>query len=91
MKSHRHPQRLPQASLQILTDVNEIWSVGRKQKLPTYLFLALCVNAVFAPAVFAATGGELDRLQSWALALLGIATISLSAYLFTVMFQPEKF
>lgn len=62
-----------------------------KLPLSRYLFLALCFNTLCAPAVLAATGGELDRVQAWATALLGIATVSLSMYLFAVMFQPEKF
>ena len=78
-------------SSQIIEDMGEIWSVWRKRKLPSYLFLALCFNTLFAPAVLAATGGELDRLQVWALTLLGVATVGLSAYLFVVMFQPERF
>ncbi|MBW4657899.1 MAG: potassium-transporting ATPase subunit F [Drouetiella hepatica Uher 2000/2452] len=71
--------------------MGEFWSAWRRRKLPSYLFLALCFNTLFAPAVLAATGGELDRLQVWALTLLGIATVCLSAYLFVVMFQPERF
>ncbi len=97
MKSHLHHRSLissqiqSQVATQTLEDIGEMWSAWRRRKLPSYLFLALCFNAIFAPAVLAATGGELDRLQAWALSLLGIATICLSAYLFAVMFQPERF
>jgi K+-transporting ATPase KdpF subunit len=77
-------------SSQVFEDLADIWADWQRQKLPTYLFLALCLNLAFAPAVLAATGG-VSRLQAWAIALLGIVTVSLSMYLFVVMFQPEKF
>lgn len=41
--------------------------------------------------VYAATGETLFRPQSWALGLLGLVVLSLSIYLFFVMFVPEKF
>ena len=41
--------------------------------------------------VYAATGETLSRPQSWALGLLGLVVLSLSIYLFFVMFVPEKF
>jgi F subunit of K+-transporting ATPase (Potass_KdpF) len=76
---------------EIRDNLGELWSAWCRKKLPSYLFLALCCNTFFAPAVWAATGGEFSRFQAWATALLGMATVSLSAYLFVVMFQPEKF
>ncbi|MDF5711267.1 MAG: potassium-transporting ATPase subunit F [Nostoc sp. S4] len=92
MKATRHilPILLPQ-SLQILEEVSEIWWQWRKQKLPLYLFLAMCFNLVVAPVVYAATGEQFSRSQAWALGLLGLVTLSLSIYLFFVMFIPEKF
>lgn len=69
----------------------EIWLEWRKQKLPLYLFLALCFNLIVAPLVYAASGNELSRSQAWALGLLGLGTVALSIYLFFVMFVPEKF
>lgn len=74
-----------------LEDLQEIWSEWRKQKLPLYLFLALCFNLVVAPVVYAASGNEFSRTQAWALGLLGLGTLALSIYLFFVMFVPEKF
>ncbi len=68
-----------------------IWSSWRKQKLPLYLFLGMCFNLVVAPMVYAATGEQFSHTQAWALGLLGLATVSLSIYLFSVMFIPEKF
>ncbi|MBK1988589.1 potassium-transporting ATPase subunit F [Sphaerospermopsis aphanizomenoides BCCUSP55] len=62
-----------------------------KQKLPIYLFLATSSNLIVVPMVYAATSEQFSRSQAWALGLLGIATLSLSIYLFFVMFQPEKF
>lgn len=65
--------------------------IGRKQKLPLYLFLAMCFNLVVAPLVYAATGEDFSRTQAWAVGLLGLVTLSLAIYLFFVMFVPEKF
>jgi hypothetical protein len=62
-----------------------------KHKLPLFLFLAMCFNLVVAPVVYAATGEQFSHFQAWALGLLGLVTLSLSIYLFFVMFIPEKF
>lgn len=75
----------------LLPEISEIWSQWRRQKLPLYLFLALCFNLVVAPVVYAASNNEFSRSQAWALGLLGLGTLALSIYLFFVMFTPEKF
>ncbi len=62
-----------------------------QKRVPKILFFALLSSVIIAPAVQAATGVSLDRSQVLALALLGITTISLSIYLFVVIFQPERF
>ncbi len=80
-----------QTTTQALEVISEIWSEWRRQKLPLYLFLALCFNLILAPMVYAASGNEFSRTQAWALGLLGLGTIALSIYLFFVMFVPEKF
>lgn len=80
-----------QVSIEVIEDMTEIWSEWRRQKLPLYLFLGLCFNLVLAPAVFAATGGEMSRSQTYWLSALGLVTIALAVYLFFVMFVPEKF
>ncbi|MBN3939483.1 MAG: potassium-transporting ATPase subunit F [Nostoc sp.] len=79
------------ATSQVLEEITEIWCQWRRQKLPLYLFLAMCFNLVVAPLVYAATGEQLSRSQSWGLGLLGMVTLGLSIYLFFVMFVPEKF
>lgn len=90
--THKHPlTSLPPRTAQSLEVITEIWSEWRRQKLPLYLFLGLCFNLVLAPLVYAATEGDFSRSQSWALGLLGLATLSLSIYLFFVMFTPERF
>ncbi|MBG1271965.1 potassium-transporting ATPase subunit F [Nostoc sp. WHI] len=76
---------------QVLEEITDIWCQWRKQKLPLYLFLAMCFNLVIAPLVYAATDEQLSRSQSWGLGLLGMLTLGLSIYLFFVMFVPEKF
>ena len=62
-----------------------------QKRVPKILLLALLSSVVIAPTVQAATGISLDRGQMLALILLGITTISLSVYLFIVIFQPERF
>lgn len=69
----------------------DIWVAWRRQKLPLYLFLLLCLNLIVAPAVQAATGETFSRSQSYALGILGLVTVAISIYLFVVMFQPERF
>ncbi len=76
------------ATSQVLEEITEIWCQWRRQKLPLYLFLAMCFNLVVAPLVYAATGEQLSRSQSWGLGLLGMVTLGLSIYLFFVMFVP---
>jgi hypothetical protein len=76
---------------QVLAGVSEIWLQWRKQKLPLYLFLAMCLNLIVAPVVYAATGEQFSHFQAWSLGLLGLVTLGLSTYLFFVMFVPEKF
>ncbi|AUT04392.1 K+-transporting ATPase subunit F [Nostoc sp. CENA543] len=51
----------------------------------------MCFNLIVAPVVYAATGEQFSHFQAWALGLLGLVTLSLSTYLFFVMFVPEKF
>lgn len=61
------------------------------KKPPLQLFLLMCLNIAIAPAVQAATGIEISRLQAYTLGLLGLVTLGLSSYLFVVIFQTEKF
>ncbi|WP_414567165.1 potassium-transporting ATPase subunit F [Nostoc sp. CCY 9925] len=76
---------------QLSEAITEIWCQWRKQKLPLYLFLAMCFNLVVAPVVYAATSEQLSKSQAWGVGLLGLVTVGLSIYLFFVMFVPEKF
>ncbi|MBE9105423.1 potassium-transporting ATPase subunit F [Nostoc cf. edaphicum LEGE 07299] len=66
--------------------------IGEKpNRIPLSLFLLLCLNVLLAPAVQAATPFAISRSASYAIALLGLLTLSVSIYLFVVIFQPEKF
>ena len=85
------PILVPLLSVPVLEEIIEIWSGWRHKKLPLYLFLGMCFNLVVAPVVYAATGEQFTHTQAWALGLLGIVVLSLSIYLFFVMFIPEKF
>lgn len=78
------------AASQVLEKIIGICCQWRRQKLPLYLFLAMCFNLIVAPLVYAATGEQLSRSQSWGLGLLGLVILGLSIYLFFVMFVPEK-
>lgn len=93
MKTLDKKRNIPAAiiSAAALETVIEIWTQWRRQKLPLYLFLAMCFNLVVAPIVYAATGEQFSRTQAWALGLLGVVALGLSIYLFFVMFVPEKF
>jgi F subunit of K+-transporting ATPase (Potass_KdpF) len=82
---------MKQAYLQLTETLSEIWLEWRRQKLPLYLFGLLCLNLAITPAVQASTGGAFSRSQAYALGVLGLVTFAVSIYLFTVMFQPEKF
>ena len=77
--------------VQVAEEIAFIGSEWRRQKLPLYLFLAMCLNLVVAPVVYAASEGGFSRVQAWAIGLLGLVTVALSIYLFFVMFQPERF
>ncbi|MBD2726368.1 potassium-transporting ATPase subunit F [Nostoc sp. FACHB-892] len=79
-------ESLPQAFLEVFG-----FMACKRNRIPLSLFLLLCFNAILAPAVQALTPGELSRTASYALALLGLVTLSVCVYLFVVIFQPEKF
>jgi K+-transporting ATPase KdpF subunit len=72
-------------------DLFEFMCDWRRHKLPFAVFLLLCINAIVAPAVYAQVGNSLAKTQAYAIALLGLVTITLSVYLFMVIFQPERF
>lgn len=63
----------------------------QKRPIPCQVFLLLCLNLIIAPAVQAASEGNLSRLNAYALGLLGLAAFGLAVYLFVVIFQPERF
>lgn len=62
-----------------------------KNPLATVLFLSLSLNLIIAPAVMAASGTEITRKTAYAIGILYCVTVALSVYLFTVIFQPERF
>ncbi|MDM9381651.1 potassium-transporting ATPase subunit F [Chlorogloeopsis sp. ULAP01] len=61
------------------------------KNLSISLFLTLILNVFLAQAVYAATSEEISRTASYAIALLGLVTVSVCIYLFVVILQPEKF
>lgn len=76
-------------------DFKETIELGKmlwqRHPIPVQLFLVMCLNAIIAPAVYAATGEDFTRKSVWGLSLLGLVIIALSIYLFVVIFQPERF
>jgi len=74
-----------------LTEFVLVLRSQRHRPLPLLLFLALCFNLVLAPAVLAATGGGISRLNAYAIGLLGLVTVGLAVYLMMVMLQPQRF
>ncbi len=75
----------------LINHFTDLWQLATKKKYPKYLFFALCLNLIVAPAVYAANTESFTKFQAYALGLLGIVTFAFSIYLFAVMFQPEKF
>ncbi|AUS99942.1 K(+)-transporting ATPase subunit F [Nostoc sp. CENA543] len=63
----------------------------KRYRFPVSLFVLLCVDVLLASEVQAATTIQLSRTASYAIATLGIVTLSLCIYLFVVIFQPERF
>jgi K+-transporting ATPase KdpF subunit len=76
-------------------DFFEIFSIVKEQwfryPLAKILFLTMSLNLIIAPGVMAASGAEITRNTAYAIGILYCVTIALSIYLFTVIFQPERF
>lgn len=72
-------------------EIQQLWHQLDRKPIPPSLFFVLCLNLIIAPAVQAATSNQFSRIQAYAMGMLGLLTISLSIYLFVVMFQPERF
>jgi K+-transporting ATPase KdpF subunit len=75
----------------VVEDFSSIATKFYSRKLTRYLLWSSVINLILAPVVYAATGGNISREQSYALGFLGLVTVALSIYLFAVIFQPEKF
>lgn len=77
--------------MDIVEAISFVWSKSRSQKLPLAIFVALCLNLLIAPIVYAAADGTLERRSAWAIGVLGLVTLAVIVYLFVVVFQPERF
>lgn len=62
-----------------------------KNTLAKILFFTISLNIIIAPVVMAASGTEITRNTAYVIGILYCVTIALSIYLFTVIFQPERF
>ncbi len=78
--SRRFPNILEEARL-----------LDRRHPVPVKIFLAMCLDLVIAPTVYAASGDEVSRKVAWSLGCLLLLTGGLSIYLFWVIFEPERF
>jgi K+-transporting ATPase KdpF subunit len=74
-----------------LKKIDEILRHNSQKSLSFKLFLAICLNLVIAPTVYAATGGTISRANSYAIGILLIVTILLAIYLLVAMLQPQRF
>lgn len=63
----------------------------KKNTLAKILFSTISLNLIIAPVVMATSGTEITRNTAYAIGILYCVTIALSVYLFTVIFQPERF
>ncbi|BAY43097.1 potassium-dependent ATPase G chain [Scytonema sp. HK-05] len=77
--------------MDVMQAISFVWSEWRSQKLPLAIFVALCLNLLIAPIVYAAADGTLERRSAWAIGVLGLVTLAVIVYLFVVVFQPERF
>ncbi|QLE54231.1 K(+)-transporting ATPase subunit F [Nostoc sp. TCL26-01] len=53
--------------------------------------LIFTLHLLMPPAVHATTSITLNRTSTWAVSILGVVILALIIYLFTVIFQPERF
>ena len=70
--------------------ISFIWWRWYKQKLPLVIFIALCLNLIIAPVVYAAEN-TLERRSAWAIGILGFVTLGVVIYLFDVICRPERY
>jgi len=76
---------------QLSNEVEVLRSPKLYRSISFKIFLALCLNAVLAPVVFAASGETISRGSAYAIGVLALVTVALAIYLFMVMLQPQRF
>jgi K+-transporting ATPase KdpF subunit len=75
----------------IIETIQNIGARFIKNPLAMALFITISLNLIIAPVVMAASGTEITRNTAYAIGILYCVTLALSIYLFTVIFQPERF
>ncbi|NJM73651.1 MAG: K(+)-transporting ATPase subunit F [Scytonema sp. RU_4_4] len=78
-------------SMNVAEAISFVWLQWRSQKLPLAIFVALCLNLMIAPIIYAAADGTLERLSAWSIGILGLVILAIVIYLFVVVSQPEHF
>ncbi len=76
---------------QFLEEIADFINLWKRHPIAMRLLLVMGFNLLIAPALYASTGDSLTRQSAWALGILGLLTLGLSIYLFTVIIQPERF
>lgn len=67
------------------------WHKRTKYAWAIALALALGLNTMGAAAIYGMTGEAITRNTAYGVGLLLMVVVSLSVYLFVVIFQPERF
>jgi K+-transporting ATPase KdpF subunit len=63
----------------------------RKQNLLLAIAVIFGLHLLFHPVVYAVTRITVNQTSAWAFRVLAIILVALVIYLFTVIFQPERF
>lgn len=76
---------------QFVEEIDNFLKLWQRHPIAIRFFFVLVFNLLIAPALYASSGDSLTRQSAWTLGLLGLLTLGLSIYLFTVIIQPERF
>ncbi len=76
---------------QLLEEFENFIKLWQRHPIAMRLLFVMVFNLLIAPALYASNGDSLTRQSAWTLGLLGLLTLGLSIYLFTVIIQPERF
>lgn len=81
----------PPTLSQLVEEFENFLKLWQRHPIAMRLLFVMVFNLLIAPALYASSGDSLTRQSAWTLGLLGLLTLGLSIYLFTVIIQPERF